>query len=225
MFLNECIENSIDIDYPAFEDDALAIEVLNLMHKGNLESLPVLHEGKISAIVTLQDLLSVKDEGNIESLPLKEMYLTKTESIGLHEHLFDAYSRIRSFSGAIVPVSEKDGSYLGCIEKRIFYEKIAEVFHLGEDGMTLELEVPSVGLKLSEIVAILEKNDATVLSLGTYHAPGMIVTFRVQTHDFYRLIKNLEKYGYSIRYSSKSIQEKDEDLREKALEFIRLMDM
>ncbi len=225
MFLNECIENSIDIDYPAFEDDALAVEVLSLMQEGHLESLPVLHEGKITAIVTLQDLLSAKEERSIETLPLVEMRLAKAESIGLHEHLFDAFSRIRTFPGSVVPVSEKDGSYLGCIRKMIFYEKTAEVFHLGEEGMTLELDIPSAGLKLSEIISILEKNDATVLSFGTYHAPGMVVTFRVQTHDFYRLVNNLEKYGYSIRYSSKFIQEKDEDLREKALEFIRLMDM
>lgn len=225
MLLNECIENSIDIDYPAFEDDAFAAEVLSLMHEGHLESLPVLHEGKIRAIVTLQDLLSAKDEQNIDSLPIRELNLAKAESIGLHEHLFDAFSRIRSFPGTVIPVSGKDGRYLGCIEKIVLYEKIAEVFHLGEEGMTLELDVPSVGLKLSEIIAILEKNDATVLSVGTYHVPGMIVTFRVLTHDFYRLVKNLEKYGYSIRYSSKFIQEKDEDLREKALEFIRMMDM
>jgi hypothetical protein len=34
--------------------------------------------------------------------------------------------------------------------------------------MTLELDIPAFELKLSEVIATLEKNDATVLSFGMY---------------------------------------------------------
>ena len=54
---------------------------------------------------------------------------------------------------------------------------------------------------------------------------GMVVSFRVQTHDLFRLVKNLEKYGYSIRYTSAFFTERADELREKALEFIHFMDM
>ena len=95
--------------------------------------------------------------------------------------------------------------------------------------MTLELNIPAFELKLSEVIATLEKNDATVLSFGMYpstaEGDGMVVSFRVQTHDLFRLVKNLEKYGYSIRYTSAFFTERDDELREKALEFIHFMDM
>ena len=79
------------------------------------------------------------------------------------------------------------------------------------------------------VIAALEKNDTTVLSFGMYpatpDAEGIVVTFRLQTFDLFRLVKNLEKYGYSIRYTSPFFKEKDDEMREKALEFIRFMDI
>ena len=115
------------------------------------------------------------------------------------------------------------------LNKARVLEEVAGVFHLNDDGLTLELDVPTFGLKLSEVVAALEKNDAMVLSFGMYHpepeSERMLLTFRVQSHDQFRLIKNMEKYGYSIRYTSSLSKAGEDELREKALEFLRFMDM
>ncbi|MEI6757258.1 MAG: CBS domain-containing protein [Chlorobium sp.] len=229
MLLTEFIKSALDQTCPFFADDMTVVEVIDLMQKGRLECAPVLQEGKITAMVTLRDLLLLRPSSSMNELCLRDLELEKTGTAGLHEHLFEVCSRMRSFPAAIVPVLEEDGRYAGIIEKAKLLEKIGEVFHLGEEGSTIELDVPSFGLKLSEIIATLEKNDATVLSFGLYHEPskpeGMVVTFRVQTHDLFRLVKNIENYGYSVRYSSPFFREGDEELREKALEFIHFLDM
>lgn len=225
MLLNEFLEINLDPGYPAIEDDAISLEVLQMMENGRYESLPVLRDGKLYAMVTVHDLLQARHLAESEPVPIREMPLAKLEKIFPEEHLFDVFTAIRQVPGAMVPICDREGNYLGCIRKSVLYEKAAEVFRLGDDGMTLELELPSIGLKLSEVIAIIEKNDTTVVSFAINHAPEMVAAFRVQTHDFFRLVKNLEKYGYSIRYSSPFLQEKEESLREKALEFIRLMDM
>ena len=229
MLLNTFIENSLDKTCPVFADDALVAEVFAFMQKGGHGCAPVLHEGKLSAMVTILDLLDLEQFNKTGNLCLGELKLEKTASIALHDHLFDIFFRIRSFSTHLIPVSKEDGWYAGVIEKEVLLELIAAVFHLGEEGITLELEVPSFDLKLSEVIAALEKNDATVLSFGIYPAvpegEGMVIAFRLQTHDLFRLVKNLEKYGYLIRYISPFFKEKDDEMREKALEFIRFMDM
>ena len=229
MLLNDFIEQSLDTTGPVFADEALALEVLAIMQKGGHECAPVLHEGKITAMVTIPDLLTLEQIHKTEAMRLCDLKLEKAESIGLHEHLFDIFSRIRIFSTHLIPVSKEDGSYAGVLEKEILFKHIAALFHLCEGGITLELEVPSFDLKLSEVIAALEKNDATVLSFGIYPAApegeGMVIAFRLQTHDLFRLVKNLEKYGYLIRYTSPLFNEKDDEMREKALEFIRFMDM
>ena len=229
MLLNEYIESCLVAEYPFFTDDAEVAAVIASMKERSVECVPVVHDGKFMAMLTLLDLLPVLLSKKKGSLLLRDLMLEHSVSIGRNEHLFDVFSKIGSFRGTLIPVSDEDGIYLGVIQKATVLEKIATVFHLGDAGMTLELDIPSFELKLSEVIATLEKNDATVLSFGLYRAiaegDGMVVSFRVQTHDLFRLVKNLEKYGYSIRYSSAFFTERDDELREKALEFIHFMDM
>jgi len=225
MLLNAYAEHHLDTTFPVFTDEELVVEVLALMEEHSLDCAPVLHEGKVMAVVTLLDLLP--EQHSIKMM--KDLKLDHDDGIGLHEHLFDIVARIDSFSCAVIPVSDEDGDYVGVIEKRALLEKITGVFHLGEDGVTLELDIPTYNFKLSEVIATLEKNDATVLSCGIYSsAPegaGMVVSFRLQTHDLFRLVTNLEKYGYLIRYTSPFFGEKEEAMREKALEVMRFMEM
>ncbi len=225
MLLNEWVKNHVDTTVPFFGDNDLVVEVLPLMQAGRVNCAPLLRDGKIAAMVTIQDLLPLRQSKK----RLKELKLEKAESIGLYEHPFDILSLTKSTHTTLIPVSEESGRYVGVIEKEALFKQISDIFHLGDEGVTLELDVPSVDLKLSEVIATLEKNDATVLSFGIYpDAPdsdGMVLTFRLQTYDLFRLATNLGKIGYQIRYTSPFFKEKEDDMREKALEFIRFMDM
>jgi CBS domain-containing protein len=229
MLLSDFIERKLDTAYPFFTDDAVVDEVFAFMRQEHFESAPVLHGGKVKAMVTIMDILEVVESKKMKGRTLFDLHLQPAGSVGVHEHLFDLFERLDSFSGSVIPVTDDDGRYAGIIEKRLVLEKFSEVFHLGEDSMTLELNVPSSGLKLSEVIAAFEKNDAMVLSSGMYRAVAegqeAVVTFRIQTHDWFRLVKNIEKYGYSINYASSLSRQGDDELREKALEFIRMMDM
>ncbi len=229
MLLNESIESCLDTSYPVFTDDAEVVQAITLLQDKGLDCAPVLLEGNGTAMISLADLLPAKGDGGESKKLLRDLKLQPVATIGRHEHLFEVFSPARSFTGTVIPVSEMDGRYAGVIAKVALLEKIAGVFHLNTEGMTLEMEIPAYELKLSEVVATLEKNDATVLSFGVYpaasDAESRIISFRIHTLDLYRLVKNLEKYGYLIRYTSPFFKEKDDELREKALEFIHFMDM
>ncbi len=224
MLLNKCVEDNLDTSFPFFLDDDLVVNVLFLMQEKGVECVPLLHGRKVVAMVTLLDLLPAQQSRK----RLMDLKLEHASSIGLHEHPFDIVGKMDLFPYPLIPVSGEGGDYVGVLQKEALLEHIATVFHLREECVTLELDVPSYDLKLSEIIATLEKNDATVLSCGIYPAApdgeGLVLTFRLQVHDFYRLVSNLKKYGYLIRYSS-PFSEKDDEMREKALEFIRFMDM
>ena len=229
MLSTEFLEQSLDTTFSYFTGEERVADVLGIMLNKRLECAPVLHDNKITAMVTLPDLLSADGLHTTNPFLLRELQLQKAESITLDGHYFDIFSQLRLFPHALIPVSDKEGDYIGVIEKSLLCEHIAKIFHLGDEGGTIELEVPSFNLKLSEVIAALEKNDATVLGFGMYPTASssntMILTFRLQTHDLFRLVKNLEKYGYLVRYTSPFFKEKEDELREKALEFIRLMDM
>ncbi|ABL65362.1 CBS domain-containing protein [Chlorobium phaeobacteroides] len=229
MLLKECIEDCVDRTYPFFEDDALASDVLLFMQENEWHCLPVLHKGRAVAVVTLADFLQLPSTKKKSAISLKEMQLKEVGSIAPEEHLFDLFERLRTFPYPIIPVSDESGQYIGVVSDVSVSGKISKIFHLGQEATTIELDLPSHSLKLSEVIASLEKSDATLLSFGSYFVDPekerIVVAFRVQTHDQFRLVKNMEKYGYSIRFSSPLSLSEYEELREKALEFIRYMDM
>ncbi|TCD48324.1 CBS domain-containing protein [Chlorobium sp. N1] len=230
MLLSDCISHCLERQYPAFEDSAPAADVLKALRKKNLTSVPVLHGGKFAAMASFADFdRYMEKKGPLEGVPVRKLGLKSAASATSGEDLFVFFSRLGSIPGPVIPVVGENGMFEGVIRKDRLLARVAEIFHLGIDGMTLELEVPMFGVKMSEVVAAIEKNDATVLSFGSYvpsaESEGMVIIMRLVAHDPFRLVKNIEKYGYVIRYAAPLSAVTDEDLKEKALEFIRFMDL
>ncbi|MDT9547163.1 MAG: CBS domain-containing protein [Chlorobium sp.] len=227
MVLNDSIQSSLDVSYPAFEDSKTIQELLAFMSREGLFCVPVCHKGRFSGIVHLDELEKAA-EGAAEKL--RDLNFPVTPSATADEHVLALFSRMGFFPETIIPVVDAEtGDYLGIVHKERLFMRMVEVFHLAGDSMTLELEVPAFGLNVSEVIAVLEKNDATVLSFGSYHpspeGESRVLCMRLQVHDAYHLVKTLEQYGYLIRYAAPLSGGDDEDLREKALEFIRVMDL
>ncbi len=225
MLLTDAITPYLDITAPVFAESDLVADVVARLQKSGRRCAPLLHEGKALAMVTLADALAALPS----SKKLCDMEFPPITCYGLHQHLFEIIAQMDTSSCTLLPVADENGYYVGVVEKAMLLEHIATMYHLREGAVTLELDVPSRYLKLSEVIATIEKNDTTVLSCAIYPSTpdsvGMIATFQLQTYDFFRLITNLEKYGYVIRYTSSFLREEHNEMREKALEVMRFMEM
>lgn len=230
MLLNEYIERFSLREYPVFAPEDRAETVLHVLEKKGRFCAPVVKEGRPAGLVTLSLLLGGKENGDSRSRPLSSFSLEKLPVASLTEHLLDVYSKAIAFRGEIVAVIDHEGLFVAVIEKNRLAREIAALYHLGTgESVTLELEVPPSGVRMSEVLAVFEKNDAAVQSFGvmppSIEGEGLLLCLRVQTADLFRLASNLEKYGYSVRYHSPASGSGDDELREKALEFIRYLDM
>ncbi len=226
------VQKYIDAEYPAFQSSDKVRDVLTKLEELGLQSAPVLKQGKLYGFVCPDGLLRAACmDGDMELEQLhKQGMLKGPRSVGKSEHILDVFGRLEEHPLCnLLPVAEDKGAYAGVVEKRVLLREIASLFHFSEKGATIEIEVPALGTKISEIVGVIEKNDAMVLSFGvTEPDPGaqtMTLTFRVQSPDLFRLVKNLEKYGYVIPFVQPSAEGAVDELREKALEFMRYIDM
>lgn len=226
------VQRYIDEDYPVFQASDKVTDVLLRFEEQGLQDAPVLKNGKLLAFVSVDDLreASLADEEAGSGLRLENLPLDPPETVRVDQHILDVFEQLSNSSIAeILPVTGEDGEYEGIVEKSGLLQEIAILFHFSEAGATLEIEAPALGVKVSEIISVIEKNDAMVLSFGVAEPePGaqtMVMTFRIQCQDIYRLITNLEKYGYFIRYAKSSAGGGADELREKALEFMRYIDM
>ncbi|NEX13146.1 MAG: histidine kinase [Prosthecochloris sp.] len=229
-FSMSIVERYIDVEYPVFQASDKASVLLPLLDATAFKEAPVLKDGRLLAVVQASDLAGVPESDLQQGLSLEQMTLAKPETVQEDEHILDVFERlVVTGTGHILCVTDDDLFYKGVVEPGDIFRQIAQLFHFSESGSTIEIEAPALGVKVSEVIAVIEKNDAMVLSFGIVEPePGsqtMVMTFRVQSSDVFRLVTNLENYGYHIRYALPSAQGGVDELREKALEFMRYIDM
>ncbi|MBC8524565.1 MAG: CBS domain-containing protein [Chlorobium phaeobacteroides] len=224
------VERYIEVDYPVFQASDKVSGLLPLLDATAFKEAPVLQDGKLFAVVRSSDLAGIPENDLQQDLRLEQMTFGEPETVQEDEHVLDVFERlIAAGPGHILCVTDQDSCYKGVVDPADILRQIAKMFHFSEQGSTLEIEAPALGVKVSEIIGVIENNDAMVLSFGVVEpepgAQAMVMTFRVQSSDFFRLVTNLEKYGYHIRYAVPSAQGGVDELREKALEFMRYIDM
>ena len=226
------VQKYIEADYPVFQASENVSDVLAQLKELGLQEAPVLLDNKLFGLLHPDDVRVAADEESDQEggLRLDQVAFDEPETLRGDEHILDVFERLNdSSAGRLLTVTDQDGVYEGVVFKSDLLREIALLFHFSETGATLELEAPALGVKVSEIIGVIEKNDAMVLSFGVIEPePGaqtMVMTFRVQCQDVYRLVANLEKYGYFIRYAKPAGAGGVDELREKALEFMRYIDM
>jgi acetoin utilization protein AcuB len=218
-----------ETDYPVFILGGSTADAARRLAASGCACAPVLDGERYLGMVHLSRLL----EGRKGWPPAKEKLSAKmldaAKSYQPDDQLFDNLISVASAKCGVVPLADDDGRYEGVVSSKRILGFLAERIHSGEGGSTMEIEVPPTGAKLSEIIDTIEKNDASILSFTSWptgaSGEGSIIFFRVATHDFFRLVRNMENYGYIIRYHSSFPDAGYDELREKALEFIHYMDM
>ncbi|MBF0586219.1 CBS domain-containing protein [Prosthecochloris sp. N3] len=220
----------IDHSRPVLRPEEPVVRALEILEEAGRTAAPVVGGQHLLAVVRTGDLRQVlMDAGDGETVPVGEVDSPAVAFLREDAHLLDAVREMVGSGMDFMPVLSLDDRYVGTAELRSLLKDVCRLYHLEPDEATVELEVPAIGIRVSEIVHALEKNDATVLSFGVQtpepDAEGMLITFRVSTTDLYRLVKNLENYGYLVVYHTPFSAEGGDELRDKALEFMRYIDM
>lgn len=219
----------LDPGYPVFTLGEQLSAVAHKLADEGLGCAPVFDGERYVGLVFLANILQGRKGWPAAREKLDMAMIEPVRAHLAEEQLFENLHSISTSRSGIVPVVDADGRYAGVVMKQKILAFLADRIHAGEGGSTMEIEVPPTGARLSEIIDMIEKNDATILSLTSWPSgiagEGQIIFFRVASRDFFRLVRNMENYGYIIRYHSAFPDADYDDLREKAIEFIRYIDM
>lgn len=215
--------------YPAFGLDDPAGEVARALAERGLTAAPVLDGASYVGMVTLSGLLSGRKGWPPAKMTLRSVGIETVPGVAIDAELIENLKALMATGSDVIALLDDEMQYAGAVRLRSVFEALATAFH-GEEGVaSLEIQVPPPGVRLSEMIAAIEKNDASVLSFSMHQSAkastAQILFFRVVTRDFFRLVRNLEKYGYLVSYHSPFPDNGYDEMREKALEFIRYIDM
>lgn len=172
---------------------------VELMEEFKQAHLPVLHGKELVGVVSEQQLLDAEGVEKISELAFPLIKIAVNE----HTHLFDAMKAGFESHSSVLPVINKEGSYIGLISPRSLLIKLSEFNFVRESGGIFVLEVPSQGYSLAEISRLVESNKASVLSIATSpidDSDKIQVTVKVSTLDLTYIIATLERYNYMVTY-------------------------
>lgn len=220
MLVQEILNTEI-APLKATDTVALALTKLDLLHT---TKFPVVEDGKLIGMIALETLIEV----NNEEILIQEVPLDESIFLPNDQHLFEATRKMLSHELFILPVVDGDKNFLGVIKKREVLEALSNLFNLESFGSVLTIEMMPYDFTLSELIRIIEIEDAKIL--------GVAVQKPNENNDFYRIsIKlNIEdsstvssalnRYGYVVT-SQVSSGAMEKDFSDRADELIRYLDI
>ena len=129
-----------------------------------------------------------------------------------NQHLFDIIEVLEKNNLSVVPVLDENKQYKGVITNRKLLYTIANSAAIQSVGGVIVLQMNHNDYSLTEISNIIENNDAKILSTyvtSTPESTKMELTIKINKTEITPIIKDLERYEYSIVASYK---EDDEDV-------------
>lgn len=193
------IEQLISPVVPTLLPTDTGTRALFLMEENNLTQLPLVLEHKYLSLVQENDVL---DLDNANALLNTTDLLDYKPAVFANGHPFEALRVAHQQNLSIVPVIDKENTYLGAITRDDLLKYIAENSGLDSPGGILVLEIEPRNYSLHEIARICESEDVIIIStqLFTNRASGKIeVTIKTNKTDLQAVVQSFERHNYVVK--------------------------
>jgi CBS domain-containing protein len=172
---------------------------LKAMDENNVSHLPVVNERELLGLVTEFDLVNHPDlndaVGNVKlSLP--------NAFISAYQHVFDVMKMMAEMRLSLLPVVEQKNLYSGVITLPNLLNYLTVNMSVLKPGGIIVLEMAENDYSLTEIVRIVETNDAKVIGVFLTNRPDstmLEIALKVDVTDLSALIQAFERYNYAIK--------------------------
>lgn len=174
-------------------------QVLNLMQEHHVENLPVIDGGKFAGLINESALLEVDDELALSELPNPpDMFSVKED-----DHFLRAFAIANMHHLSVVPITDRENNFTGAVEASALAGYVSDFLQLQEPGALIVLETESRQYSFSEIIKIVEANDAQITQLNTRpirEKDILEVTVRINKLEVSDIVASFQRYDYVVKY-------------------------
>lgn len=200
-------------------------EALDLLEDHKIQTLPVVDKTtqKLIGQVHAHQLFEAGDDALISDLEIDEM-------VKIYEghHIFEAARLLILYELTVLPMVDKDLTFLGVVTKDQVFEHISQMLNVAQDGSIITIELDPIDFSISEIVQIIETEGAKILGLAVEgpreERSNFEVSIKLNMKDISRVTAALKRYDYTILIESESTVFGD-DLEHRADELLKYIDM
>jgi acetoin utilization protein AcuB len=135
---------------------------LGLMDELHVSELPVVNEKEYLGLISDTDIYNL----NILEEPVNsQKFLLKLAYVKENQHIYEVMKLFSSMNLSILPVVDNKNQYIGSITLDKLAHQFSEITAIENPGGIIVLEINDKDYLLTEIVQIIESNDAKVLSM------------------------------------------------------------
>ena len=221
MLAKQALNTEIE---PLSGNDSVS-EALRRMEALEVSSLPVIDDttGKLRGQVTLRQLKNTKKDRVISDMEMK-----KAVKIYHEQHIFEAARLMLQYEMRLLPVVDKEKTFLGYLGKNKVLESLTHMLNLAETGSVITIELKQRDFTLAEIVHLIESEGAKILGI-TVETPDIQagvyeVSVKLNLRDISRVAATLRRHEYTVLTDS-SAEILGVDVETRADQLIKYMDM
>lgn len=199
--------------------------VKSRMKEEQLNVLPVVDSTtqKLIGQISLDQLENV-----VEDQRVSEIEMEQSIKIFEGQHIFEGARLMLKYELNLLPIVDKELTFLGAITKQQILEEISRMLNLEQSGSVVTIEIEPIDFSLAEIVQVIEAEGAKILGIAV-ESPGhsrqaFEVSVKLNLKDISRITAALKRYGYFVLSESESTV-LENDLEYRADELIKYIDM
>jgi len=216
----------LDKNFTPLHNSDSAYAALAKMDAWQTTSLPVVEPttGKIIGQVTLKMLTDLADE----SVLLKDIKLKTPIFSYEHQHVFEIARQMYHHEVRLIPVVDESEQFIGVLQKKDILEAFMDMLNVKSSGSVITVEVGHADFTLTELVNLIEVENARILGLTVEHgnedSPNMKISFKLNLEDTSAVTSSLKRHGYTT--ATENTQDLLEaDMSSRANELIRYLDL
>jgi acetoin utilization protein AcuB len=174
---------------------------LGLMDEFHTSQLPVVNDKEYLGLISDTDIYTL----NILEEPVNsQKFLLNFVYVKESQHIYDVMKLFSSMHLSLLPVVDDKNQYTGCITLANLVDQFAGITAIENPGGIIVLEINDKDYLLTEIVQIIESNDAKVLSMYITSHPDstkLEVTLKINKIDVGPILQTFNRYDYIISAS------------------------
>lgn len=178
-----------------------------------LRHLPIVLEGELKAVVSEDDVLEADALAAVETYRLP----MQPPSVFPDDHVYDVMKYLVEYKLTMVPVTDREGRYLGLVTSEDLLKFFAETSTFRDPGSIVILEMGRHDYSLAEIARIVESEGSIILSsfINTFSESERIeVTVKINNQSIAATLATFERFNYNVKASFNEKQLQD-TLRER----------
>ncbi|MTB52676.1 CBS domain-containing protein [Lewinella sp. W8] len=183
-------------------------EALGIMNEFYIRHLPLVREGQLVGVLSEDSILDADPMQEVGQYRLP----AQPPSVFPDDHLYDVMKMLVEYKLTVVPVIDREGTYLGMVTNEDLLKFFGESSTFRDPGSIVILEMGRQDYSLAEIARIVESEGAVILSsFVTANADSnrVEVTIKVNSQSIAATLATFERFNYNVKasFNEKQLQE------------------